>query len=337
MKRIDLFCASQASTAICSSMDHQSMVRHHSIGGSSSGNIVGNSRAIDRHNPHLRDTIRRSREGLLSNNNDNTINPSSSSSSSSTYQPLPKNLSKSKSKTKSKPYHNKENQEKKTSRKSSVSTNPITDLIFNHRKSSVTKPTTDVFTPRKSSVTKPITDVFTPRKISVSKSTITDLFSPRKSSVSKPVSDLFTPPGSTRYLLSDSSFIDVLPDSDPISEFNPRSALVPIRSSSTKEVAMPKDNLDLVSSATLKTCSSTRSPDQVVVLRVSLHCKGCAGKVRKHISRMEGVTSFSIDFPSKKVTVIGNVTPLSVLASVSRVKSAQFWPASSKPVVSTHK
>ncbi|KAI3945822.1 hypothetical protein MKW98_023096 [Papaver atlanticum] len=311
MKRIDLFCASQASTAICSSMDHQSMVR---------SNIVGNSRAIDRHNPHLRDTIRRSsREGLLNNNNDdnnNSINPSSSTSS--TYHPLPKNLSKSKSKTKSKPYHNKENQDQDkttSSRKTSVSTNPITDLIFNHRKSSVTKP-------------------ITPR---ISKSTITDLFSPRKSSVSKPIADLFTPPGSTRYLLSDSSFIDI----DPISEFNPRSALVPIRSSSTKEAAIPKENLDLASPPTLKTCSSTRSADQVVVLRVSLHCKGCAGKVRKHISRMEGVTSFSIDFPSKKVTVIGNVTPLSVLASVSRVKSAQFWPsslASSKPVlVSTQK
>ncbi|KAI3968563.1 hypothetical protein MKW92_047579 [Papaver armeniacum] len=177
MKRIDILCASQASKTICSSMDHQSVVRHHT-----DGNIVGNSRAIDRHNPHLRDTIRRSREGLLNNNDTNIINPSSSSFSASTYHSLPKKLTKSKSKTKSKPYHNKENQEKKTR---------------------------------------------------------------------------------------------------------------------------------------------------------------CAGKVRKHISRMEGVTSFSIDFPSKKVTVIGNVTPLSVLASVSRVKSAQFWPsslASSKPVVvSTHK
>jgi copper chaperone CopZ len=28
--------------------------------------------------------------------------------------------------------------------------------------------------------------------------------------------------------------------------------------------------------------------DQVVVLRVSIHCKGCEGKVRKHISKMEG-------------------------------------------------
>ncbi|TKY48457.1 Copper transport protein ATX1 [Spatholobus suberectus] len=40
--------------------------------------------------------------------------------------------------------------------------------------------------------------------------------------------------------------------------------------------------------------------DQVVVLRVSLHCKACEGKVRKHISKMEGVTSFSIDMRQRK-------------------------------------
>lgn len=40
-----------------------------------------------------------------------------------------------------------------------------------------------------------------------------------------------------------------------------------------------------------------------------------------------GVTSFNIDFAAKKVTIIGDVTPLSVLASVSKVKSAQFWPS----------
>ncbi|XP_010543333.1 PREDICTED: protein SODIUM POTASSIUM ROOT DEFECTIVE 1-like [Tarenaya hassleriana] len=66
--------------------------------------------------------------------------------------------------------------------------------------------------------------------------------------------------------------------------------------------------------------------DQVVVLRVSLHCKGCAVKVRKHLSRMKGVTSFNVDFAAKKVTVMGEVTPLGVLASVSKVKNAQFWP-----------
>ena len=70
---------------------------------------------------------------------------------------------------------------------------------------------------------------------------------------------------------------------------------------------------------------------QVVVLRVSLHCKGCAGKVKKHIAKMEGVTSFDIDIASKKVTVVGDVTPLGVLNSVSKVKPAQFWPTSTCP------
>ena len=32
-----------------------------------------------------------------------------------------------------------------------------------------------------------------------------------------------------------------------------------------------------------------------------------------------GVTSFNIDFAAKKVTVVGDVTPLSVLASISKV------------------
>ncbi|KAL3850717.1 hypothetical protein ACJIZ3_012599 [Penstemon smallii] len=66
---------------------------------------------------------------------------------------------------------------------------------------------------------------------------------------------------------------------------------------------------------------------QVVELRVSIHCKGCEGKLRKHISRMEGVTSYSIDLATKKVTVIGDVTPLGVLTSISKVKNAQFWPS----------
>ncbi|KAG6486759.1 uncharacterized protein LOC122011660 [Zingiber officinale] len=64
-----------------------------------------------------------------------------------------------------------------------------------------------------------------------------------------------------------------------------------------------------------------------VHLRVSLHCKGCESKVRKHISRMAGVTSFNINFEMKKVTVVGDITPLGVLNSISKVKSADFWPS----------
>ncbi|KAK8487385.1 hypothetical protein V6N12_005576 [Hibiscus sabdariffa] len=32
---------------------------------------------------------------------------------------------------------------------------------------------------------------------------------------------------------------------------------------------------------------------QVVVMRVALHCQGCAGKVKKHLSRMEGIAGES--------------------------------------------
>ncbi|XP_034680725.1 protein SODIUM POTASSIUM ROOT DEFECTIVE 1-like [Vitis riparia] len=74
--------------------------------------------------------------------------------------------------------------------------------------------------------------------------------------------------------------------------------------------------------------SSTPSLDhvfQVVVMRVSLHCQGCAGKVKKHLSKMEGVTSFSIDLETKRVTVMGHVSPSGVLESISKVKKAELW------------
>ncbi|TKY59521.1 Copper transport protein ATX1 [Spatholobus suberectus] len=66
---------------------------------------------------------------------------------------------------------------------------------------------------------------------------------------------------------------------------------------------------------------------QVVVMRVAIHCQGCAGKVKKHLSKMEGVTSFSIDVESKRVTVMGHISPVAVLESISKVKRAEFWTA----------
>ncbi|XP_017411378.1 uncharacterized protein LOC108323431 isoform X3 [Vigna angularis] len=53
---------------------------------------------------------------------------------------------------------------------------------------------------------------------------------------------------------------------------------------------------------------------QVVVMKVSIHCEGCAG-----------VTSFSVDVESKRVTVMGYVSPVGVLQSISKVKRAEFW------------
>uniref|UniRef100_A0A5B6ZGK6 HMA domain-containing protein n=1 Tax=Davidia involucrata TaxID=16924 RepID=A0A5B6ZGK6_DAVIN len=144
------------------------------------------------------------------------------------------------------------------------------------------------------------------------------------------ITDLATPPGSSRYLSSDRPFFHLVSDSgDHLTAPLPPSQ--PVKPDQL--LSSSNDSPALKSSSTR---SRSRSGDQVVELRVSIHCKGCEGKVRKHISRMEGVTSFSIDLATKKVTVIGDVTPLGVLTSISRVKSAQFWPSPtslSSPVV----
>ncbi|KAJ8749807.1 hypothetical protein K2173_013210 [Erythroxylum novogranatense] len=63
---------------------------------------------------------------------------------------------------------------------------------------------------------------------------------------------------------------------------------------------------------------------KMVVLRVSMHCNGCARKVEKHISKLEGVTSYKVDLDSKLVVVIGDIIPFEVLESVSRVKNAEL-------------
>ncbi|GKB87797.1 sodium potassium root defective 2-like protein [Tanacetum coccineum] len=87
---------------------------------------------------------------------------------------------------------------------------------------------------------------------------------------------------------------------------------------------LPASSPALTTPRSSSSLSSTSSQQQEVVLRVSLHCKGCVKKMRKHISKMEGVTSFNIDFLAKKVTVVGNITPLAVLTSVSKVKNAKL-------------
>ncbi|CAD5194219.1 unnamed protein product, partial [Musa acuminata subsp. malaccensis] len=141
--------------------------------------------------------------------------------------------------------------------------------------------------------------------------------SQRRKSLDKPT-DLISPPGSSRYLLNDDAFFDVFPIVD--------AAPPPLFSVERSQLEIIKKDVP----AAVSTPSSAVPQNQVVHLRVSLHCKGCEGKVRKHISKMEaGVTSFDIDFETKKVTVVGDVTPLGVLNSISKVKNAQFWPSPS--------
>ncbi|XP_061345026.1 protein SODIUM POTASSIUM ROOT DEFECTIVE 2-like [Gastrolobium bilobum] len=64
---------------------------------------------------------------------------------------------------------------------------------------------------------------------------------------------------------------------------------------------------------------------KIVILRVSMHCHGCARKVEKHISKLEGVSSYKVDLETKMVVVIGDILPLEVLESVSKVKNAELW------------
>lgn len=146
------------------------------------------------------------------------------------------------------------------------------------------------------------------------------------SSIKAAAGDFISPPGSSRYLLSDqAAFFNLISeDFDPLIKLLPPvvEAEPPINHSGPSS-----NNDDDNNSKALQKDerSMSRSPDQVVVLRVSLHCRGCERKMRKHISRMEGVSSFNIDFAAKKVTVVGSVTPLEVLASISKVKNAQLW------------
>ncbi|KAI8570973.1 hypothetical protein RHMOL_Rhmol01G0081000 [Rhododendron molle] len=80
---------------------------------------------------------------------------------------------------------------------------------------------------------------------------------------------------------------------------------------------------------------------KMVVLRVSMHCNGCARKVEKHISKIEAacgvgemlghipipwrVTSYHVDLETKMVVVTGDIVSLEVLESVFKVKNAELW------------
>ncbi|CAL0299547.1 unnamed protein product [Lupinus luteus] len=284
MKRMDIFCASQASTAICLSMDPSASC-------SSSNTIQLGGKAIDRYNPIIISDSRRTTSKSLTT----TTTTTCSSSSKLPIDP--------------KPYHEQQNQKAKNKNSSSK---PISQkkekAIKGHdqKKKSIAEKVTEHVTNSYSS--KPIDSVL-------------------RRSWFKPTSELFTPPGSTRCLLSDVTLVDGLSDNEPIL------ALAMVNDKKKAQVVHQNETITASKPSSSSLKSSGSSDQQVVELRVSLHCKGCEGKVRKHLSRMKGVTSFNIDFKAKKVTVVGDVTPLSVLASISKVKNAQFWPASALDLV----
>ncbi|KAI3447653.1 hypothetical protein Pfo_004318 [Paulownia fortunei] len=266
MKGIDIFCASQAATAICLSMEEGSSSTPSS---SSSTILLGSGRAIDRYNPIIRDSRRIAK----------SLPPCTTS-----HPPISPKPQKVHHKKKNKRIPFKENEDQPKKSDSSSLTKLVDEKIKNSNGATTNdgNGSTDTAVVRKSwSCTKP--------------------------------GDFISPAGSTRYLLRDKVFFNALSDSDPAAKLSPE------ETSKSKDVKTEEEPCDA------KPPSSSHSPDQVVVLKVSLHCRGCERKLRKHLSRMEGVTSFNIDFAAKKVTVTGNVTPLGVLSSISKVKNAQLW------------
>nr|AFK38477.1 unknown [Lotus japonicus] len=236
MKTIDIFCASQASTAICLSTDQPSSSS--SSISSSSNTIQFGGRAIDRHNPIITDPKRTPSRDFTA--------PSSSSQPPPLTDPKPSHdPHKAKKNTIPKPGERKKKKatkghdDEKKKKKCEAAAEKITEHITNNFSC------------------KPIDSVL------------------RRSWV-KPPSDLNTPPGSSRYLLGGSaaSF-----------DFDPVLALAKV--DTKKAEVVHGDETNHSSKRSGSSVPKSASPDQVVVLRVSLHCKVVKGKVRKHLSRMQ--------------------------------------------------
>ncbi|CAN8287378.1 unnamed protein product [Cochlearia groenlandica] len=255
-----MFCASQASTAICSSMDH---TPHKPTTTTVTDDSSG--RAIDRHNPIIKDPRRSSVEDYIRI-------PSSPADG---------------------------------------------EIIFKGKKSIASRKSTGGGGGGggAAALLKLITN-----DISLSRKSF--------SCVARPSCDFIkTPPGSTRYLLGpvDPGSVSGSTGQDPVKKLDSHSS------------SLDGEDILKMSTTEEKTGSDgggglgQDKEEHVVVLKVSLHCRGCEGKVRKHLSRMQGVTSFNIDFAAKKVTVTGDITPLQILDSISKVKNAQFWTAPTIP------
>ncbi|XP_010493986.1 PREDICTED: WAS/WASL-interacting protein family member 1-like [Camelina sativa] len=65
------------------------------------------------------------------------------------------------------------------------------------------------------------------------------------------------------------------------------------------------------------------------VLRVSIHCEGCKRKIKKILSKIDGVYTTNIDVKQQKVTVMGNVEPEVLIKKIMKAgRHAELWPTS---------
>ncbi|KAJ0028171.1 heavy metal-associated isoprenylated plant protein 45-like [Pistacia vera] len=70
-------------------------------------------------------------------------------------------------------------------------------------------------------------------------------------------------------------------------------------------------------------------PNAMAIVELSVHmdCEGCEKRIRRAISKIDGVDSLEIDMDKQKVTVTGYIDQRKVLKVVRRTgRKAEFWP-----------
>ncbi|KAG2653076.1 hypothetical protein PVAP13_1NG425900 [Panicum virgatum] len=73
--------------------------------------------------------------------------------------------------------------------------------------------------------------------------------------------------------------------------------------------------------------STLSNASSIVEMNVHMDCDGCEKRVRKAMSRLQGVSSVEIDRDRQKVTVTGHVDRREVLRAARRTgRAAEFWP-----------
>uniref|UniRef100_A0A7C8ZMF0 HMA domain-containing protein n=1 Tax=Opuntia streptacantha TaxID=393608 RepID=A0A7C8ZMF0_OPUST len=258
MKGIDLFCASPASTAICSSTDHHSMVRN-------------GSKPLHHH--RLRDHYKAFSSNMNDLNHSNYSSPNSRLAPCISELPFTPRLS-------------------SLRRKSSAEVSDLRRDKFVHGKSNVNSP------PRGHSSRYLLSD--SPFLDSLSES---ERYTTSNKSLalvpSTPVRGVrseereLTKSRSTGAACLGSFLMDAEKENAKkkmVKSYSNRQA--ERNTSYGTDYGQKSVGQQCHSNSTVvKSSSSASSRDQVVVLRVSLHCKGCAGKLRKYLSKMEGQPS----------------------------------------------
>jgi copper chaperone len=57
---------------------------------------------------------------------------------------------------------------------------------------------------------------------------------------------------------------------------------------------------------------------EVMEFKVTMHCEGCAGSVRRGLKRIPGVQSYTVDYAQQKATVVGTADPEEIMSQIRK-------------------